>query len=101
LAKVGLINEKTSNIVDKNYYPNLEVDRLWADLELQKRVTLSFAHDASILRTECDKLKKEVDELCSRRSLPMPVPVVPGCLPWLLSDSSLSLPPSFGIIALS
>jgi hypothetical protein len=28
LAKVGLINEKTSNIVDKNYYPNLEVDRL-------------------------------------------------------------------------
>jgi hypothetical protein len=58
LAKVGWINEKTSNILDRNYRLNLECDRQRADLELQKRVTLSFAHDASILCIECDKLNK-------------------------------------------
>jgi hypothetical protein len=81
LAKVGLINKRTSNIVDKNYCLNLECDRLRVDSELQKRAALSFAHDASILRTECDKLKKEVDELHSQQSLMMPVPVAPGHLP--------------------
>jgi hypothetical protein len=52
LAKVGLINKNTSSIVDKNYRLNLECDRLRADLELRKRVALSFEHDASILCTD-------------------------------------------------
>jgi hypothetical protein len=34
LAKAGLINEKTSSIMDKNYRLNPECDRLRADLEL-------------------------------------------------------------------
>jgi hypothetical protein len=87
LAKGRLINEKTSSILDKNYHLNLKcsscVLQPWSNfyLELQKQVTLSFAHEAPILGTECDKLKKEVDELRSQRSLLMPVPVAPWCLP--------------------